>query len=194
MGKSNLPSITAVKKQLFADWALRVKSRDNFRCVLCDNKENLATHHWFCASHHAHAARFCEHNGVCLCYTCHIRTIHSRADWASLKPLADTMWRILPPNAEDIITSLSNVELTTTVLRLMWNEMRSRVILLGTEYATHSVKRGSKWFLTVECDHPIAVVGNTIRELAGHGVTEVTAVAKADKGYRYTLKALEEQS
>ena len=56
--KEKLPSLTKVKRFLYADWTLRVKIRDGFKCLLCGSTENLTSHHWYVSDHHAHAARY----------------------------------------------------------------------------------------------------------------------------------------
>ena len=198
---TKLPSIAKIKKFLYADWALRVKQRDGFKCLLCGATENLTAHHWYVCDHHAHAARYSVDNGATLCYACHIRGVHQRADYVSIRRLYFALrlvWsdeNVGPASIEErlgAIENLSDTELTTAVYRNLWDAMRAREILLGARFVTRSVKKGGKCFLTVETVNPVAVVGNTIREIAGVGLCEVTAVAKTESGYRYTLKPLEE--
>lgn len=191
MKSPKLPSISRVKKALYADWALRVKQRDGWKCLLCGCEDNLTAHHWYVSDHHAHAARYSLDNGATLCYACHIRGVHQRADYMSVSDVANAVFEKTEGDVMSRIDTLADMELTTSVLRTLWAGMRARTVTLGTDYITHAVKRGSKWFLTVDCPHPVAVVGNTIRELAGHGVMEVTAIAKTEDGYRYTLKPME---
>ena len=47
----NLISIPAIKKSLYEDWALRVKKRDGFKCLMCGSSENLTSHHWAICDH-----------------------------------------------------------------------------------------------------------------------------------------------
>jgi hypothetical protein len=187
--KANLPSIPRIKKALYADWSLRVRTRDGFKCLLCGATENLTAHHWYCSDHFSHTARYAIANGATLCYACHIRGIHPRADYVSVEKL----FNILDVHSDTLlgINQLINTELTTGILRELWDAMRKRVITLGCVHSTYAYKRGGKYFLMVYAKYPVAVVGNVIREVAGVGLTEVTAITKVEDGYRYTLKRLE---
>jgi hypothetical protein len=186
--KLKLPSIPRIKKALYADWSLRVRTRDGFKCLLCGATENLTSHHWVCSDHHAHTARYAIANGATLCYACHIRGIHSRADYVSVMKLRD----VLNPSASDLlgISQLINTELTTPILRELWDGMRKRVI---TDFGQHLAYHGKKLFLH-KSGHQIAVVDNVLRIPNGQFYCadyEVTVVTKAADGYRYTLKRLE---
>lgn len=188
--KTNLPSLAKVKKALYADWALRVKQRDGWKCLLCGCQDNLTAHHWYVSDHHAHAARYCVDNGATLCYACHIRRVHTRADWLSVSMLFDLVQEYASDRFLLNIQDLLKVDLTVPVLRLMWDEMRSRPV--QTDGMAWSVNRkGFKTFLNVERPHQIAVVGNTIF-VPEFGLHDVLVVTKTDKGYRYTLRQLEQ--
>lgn len=186
MKKAKLVSLSKIKKALYADWSLRVRTRDGFKCLLCGATENLTAHHWYCSDHHAHAARYAVDNGATLCYACHIRGVHSRADYVSVRKIKAAL-RMCDFDTNAVET-LINTELTTALLRELWDAMRRRPVVLGTDYISYSYKKGDKYFLKVVSEHPIAVVGNTIREIAGVGLCEVTAVTKIVDTYRYTLK------
>lgn len=192
MAKINLPSLSKVKKTLYADWALRVKQRDGWKCLLCDTRENLTAHHWYVSDHHAHAARYCVDNGATLCYACHIRSVHTRADYVTVKHLFDTLSEGIGALAYVTIDRLIETELTTAVLRNLWTAMQQRVIPIDEYDISDWYKRGGKQFACVALPHPIAVVGNVIRP-RGLSAYEVTVVSPfGDNGFRYTLKEVGE--
>lgn len=183
MKQPKLPSLSKVKLALYRDWALRVKQRDGWICVACGNTDNLTAHHWYVCDHHAHAARYCVHNGATLCYTCHIRGVHFRADWTSVQRIANAV-RMHPEFDEQTINELSRIELTTESLRSAYDLMQSRPILFGDCTAVMERKK-------LSCrrfeDHISAVPGNTVH-LPGMGTFEVTTVTPDDNGNRYGLK------
>ena len=202
--KIKLPSLSVVKTALFGDWALRVKQRDGWECKLCGGTNKLTTHHWYVCDHHAHAARYCIHNGVALCYACHIRGVHTRADWTTVQRLRAYV-STLPGFDENAIQTLAKTELTTELLRRLWDEMRARPVMLDDYEACVDV-RGKKLFLSVDCRRPIAVAGNTV-VAPGYGLCEVATVAALDakttasnladsrdaegNNYRYTLRKID---
>lgn len=189
MKTHKLPSLSKVKKALYADWALRVKRRDGWKCLLCGCEDNLTAHHWYVCDHHAHAARYCVDNGATLCYACHIRGVHQRADMATISRLFDSLLASAGVINVRVIQALAETELTTPVLRTLWDGMRARVIVCDATYAR---MRGKKLFLYSK-GHQLAVAGNVVRIPEGQffaGDNEVTAVAKTAEGYRYTLKPL----
>ncbi|MFA6690341.1 MAG: hypothetical protein WCS18_12795 [Sphaerochaetaceae bacterium] len=183
-----LPSIPKIKKALYADWALRVKRRDGFECLLCGATENLTAHHWYVCDHNAHAARYSVDNGATLCYACHIRGIHTRADYVSVRRIFGLM--IGSKANLCVLQDLSKTELTTAVYRNLWDAMRERVIDLYPEQIGH---KGGKVFVWTKGPQE-AVAGNVVRfELSGasYVVSVVAKIESADM-YRYTLKRLEE--
>lgn len=186
--KHNLPSLSLVRKTLYADWALQVKQRDGWKCLLCGCEENLTAHHWYCSDHHSHAARYCVDNGATLCYACHIRSVHTRADYVTVSKVMAAV------GAVDTMTinAMINTELTTSTLRGMWDAMRERT--LNCEgYSTCVKYKAGKLFFTVKHKRPIAVVGNVLR-LGGWGLQEVAVVAPTEDGFfRYTLRRIKEQ-
>lgn len=188
MSKTKLPALSKVKRFLYADWALRVKIRDDFKCLLCGCEDNLTSHHWYICDHHAHAARYCVDNGATLCYTCHIRGVHQRADYYSVRALYNII-RQSPGFDVAAIERLAAVEPTTGLLRSMWNVRRSdpahpcdEIVLVET--------KGRKTFVTV-FGRQIAVPGGTVN-VEGCGIFEVAVVAKTPDGYRYTVRRIEE--
>ena len=185
--KVNLPSLSTVRKALYADWALCVKQRDGWKCLLCGCEENLTAHHWYCSDHHAHAARYCVDNGATLCYACHIRGVHTRADYVTVARVQEAVG----PADTMAMNALINTDLTTATLRNLWDAMRRRSILLD-EMAFVSRKK-DKWVLTVvDTKRQIAVVGNTIHDSEGR-LFEVNVVTVMENGYyRYTMRQIEE--
>jgi len=191
MKKPKLPSIPKIKKALYADWSLRVRTRDGFKCLLCQATENITAHHWYAADHFSHCARYAVDNGATLCYACHIRGIHQRADYVSVERVANAVG--MTNSSMMGVEMLIQQELTTPLLRELWDAMRKRPVVVS--YA-HLTSKGGKQFLKQQ-GHQIAVAGNTVRLPPGflrseNDIYEVTTVAKTDDGYRYTLKSLED--
>jgi hypothetical protein len=190
MKKPKLPSIPRIKKALYADWSLRVRARDGFKCLLCGATENITAHHWYCSDHHSHAARYAVDNGATLCYACHIRSVHSRADYVSVERVANAVG--MTNSSMMGIEMLIQQELSIPLLRELWNAMRKRPIINMGCWMSF---RGAKAFL-FEDGHQIAVAGNVIRVPASQlcaGDYEVTAITKTPTGaYRYTLKRMED--
>lgn len=196
MKQPKLPSLAKVKKALYADWALRVKQRDGWKCLLCGATENLTAHHWYVCDHHAHAARYCVDNGATLCYACHIRGVHQRADWVSVGEVFDRVMNKIGDTVDARASAMLNIasnksiELTTPVLRTLWGAMRARVVYPVAEVGAWTLKlRARRLFLEHKGSHPIATPCNVVETSAG--LHEVLVVTKTDGGYRYTLKRLE---
>jgi hypothetical protein len=194
MKKPKLPSLSRIKKALIADWSLRVRTRDGFKCLLCEATENLTAHHWYVSDHHAHTARYAIANGATLCYACHIRGIHSRADFVSVKKLADVLNVTFA--AMSGIDLLMKQELTTPLLRELWDAMRKRAIIISP--LEMYVKQGKTFVYDI--GNQKAVVNNTVAlfddfEDDAHGrcLYTVTTVTKTSSdAFRYTLKPLED--
>lgn len=188
--QEKLPSLSRIKKALYSDWSLRVKQRDGFKCVLCGATKNLTAHHWYCSDHHAHAARYSVKNGATLCYACHIRGIHPRADYVSVIDIAVAINADMTSFGD--VDALIKTELTTSLLRNMWDNMRSRVITLEP-YLVKS--KTNKLFVFVAGDQA-AVVGNVVslthRTFETDSSLEVATISNVQNGYRYTLKQISE--
>jgi len=186
--KQKLPDLRTVKKTLYTTWSLKVKQADGWRCALCGDTDRLAAHHWYCCDKQAHAARYVVDNGVTLCFACHLRKVHLRADYAIVSKLYRYMidCRSFEPW---FINARMTVDLTTPVLRRLWDDMREDVtdlVPLGGSFTT----RGGKSFIHLPsishqlfAPHNVVVNGNTKYEVM------VVATMK-DKTYRYTLKEL----
>lgn len=190
--KIKLPSISKVKKALHDDWALRVKQRDGWKCLLCGGEELLTAHHWYFTSQRGHAARYCTDNGATLCFTCHIREVHENPGFAIVDAVRRAVMANSPDFDEKSICALKGIEVTTLLLRSMWDMMRSRSILLAGNGDWKVRHQGAKTFLYTPGLRPLAVAGNTMIPL-DLGLFDVLAVTKTDEGYRYTLKQLDSQ-
>lgn len=190
--KIKLPSISKVKKALHDDWALRVKQRDGWKCLLCGGEELLTAHHWYFTSQRGHAARYCVDNGSTLCFTCHIREVHENPGYATINAVRRAVIAKSPAFDEKSICLLKGIEVTTELLRSMWNEMRARPVRFSGGKDWTVTQRGSKTFLTTSDPHPVAVVGNTMVVPMNPSLYEVLVVAKSESGCRYTLKQLPE--
>ena len=199
--KEKLVSLSTIKKTLYADWALRVKQADGWKCALCGSTDNLTAHHWYCSDHFAHAARYCIDNGVTLCYACHIRSVHTRADWATINKIREYMeqqWRFV----EEDICAMMKKELTTAFLRDLWNLFRVPQTINGrSDYTLKELKKG-KWFLYLDERHPRFVVNNLVNvpHLSSDGkhLFEVKVVTKLETSdgepyYRYSLQKLKKE-
>lgn len=183
-----LPSLGRVREALYCDWALRVKQLDGWKCAMCPSTTDLNAHHWYVSDHHAHAARYCLNDGVTLCYTCHVRAVHTRADWMTISKLHDLAVR-RPGFDADEIEELAKTELTVPLLRSMWCAMRARPIKITDEFRVR--ERGGTIRLHIDNDHQIAAIDNTIL-VPQLGVCEVSAVVKKENGlYRYNVRPLE---
>ena len=187
--QEKLPSLSRIKKALYADWSLRVRTRDGFRCLLCWETDKLTAHHWYCSDHHAHAARYSVDNGATLCYACHIRHIHTRADYVSVRNLREQIG--VTDAALVRIDELIRTDLSTTVLRGLWDAMRARPI---TIIPCKTVYQGAKVFV-FDDEKQAAVVDNVVRldaDIADDSLYSVAAIARMPSGaLRYTLKPLE---
>ena len=199
--KEKLVSLSTIKKTLYADWALRVKQGDGWKCALCGSTDNLTAHHWYCSDHFAHAARYCIGNGVTLCYACHIRSVHTRADWVTINKIRKYMeqqWRF----DEEYICSMMKKKLTTAFLRDMWDLFRVPQTINGrSDYTLKELKKG-KWFLYLDERHPRFVVNNLINDPSwpsdGKHLFEVKVVTKLETSdgepyYRYSLQKLKKE-
>lgn len=125
--KVPLPSIKEVKKTLRENWALQVKLKDGRKCALCGSTNNLTSHHWYVCDHHAHVARYEISNGITLCYACHIRTVHTRADYVTIKNLYKYMQdnRNFTPELAEYLDSCIDQRFTTAKFRELWDLFRS---------------------------------------------------------------------
>jgi hypothetical protein len=81
-----------MKQELDALWSKRVRQRDK-KCALCSKGKKLAAHHWVHAKSRSNLYRWDLHNGITLCFTCHIHYVHGTASWAAISRLSDYMIR-----------------------------------------------------------------------------------------------------
>lgn len=210
--KAKLPPLSSVKKALMQDWARRVKERDGWGCMLCGSTDNVTAHHWFVANHFANQARYMVDNGITLCYACHIRKVHTRADYVTIGRLKHLMSvnHGFTDKQEESLISASNTPVTTQFLRDSWDVFRKpiKVNPLPTDTKWKVIKK--RLFITpglYDCvsQHQTFVVGNVVcfsgcdvatfgypLEVIEEPLFEVTAVATVasnhDRRYRYTLQ------
>lgn len=199
--KEKLVSLSTIKKTLYANWALRVKEADGWKCALCGSTDNLTAHHWYCSDHFAHAARYCLGNGVTLCYACHIRSVHTRADWSTINKIREYMEEEGRFN-ENYIVDMMAKELSTAFLRELWGTFRiPRTITGESDYTLKELKKG-KWFLYLDERHPSFVVNNLVNNLGfpsdGKHIFEVKVVTKLETPdgktcYRYSMQKLKKE-
>ena len=163
-------------------------------------KELLTSHHWHICDHNAHAARYCVENGATLCYTCHIRGVHQRADHFStsrIERAVANVYRDEQRNSHlciDLIEELANVEVTTTLLRALYDEMRKRVVRF--ERVVEIKPLGKKWFLTSPAGVPQRAVVGHVAEFCGLRY-EITGVSNAldengKKCFRYAATLMKD--
>jgi uncharacterized protein (UPF0147 family) len=198
--KEKLASLSTIKKTLYANWALRVKEADGWKCALCGSTDNLTAHHWYCSDHFAHAARYCLGNGVTLCYACHIRSVHTRADWTTVSKIREYMEEQRRFN-ENYIVDMMAKELSTAFLRELWDTFRiPRTISRESDHTLKELKKG-KWFLYLDERHPSFVVNNLVNNpnlpFDGKHLFEVKVVTKLETSdgephYRYSLQKVSE--
>ena len=200
MNKKTLPSLSLVRKTLYADWALRVKQRDGFKCAFCGSEENLTAHHWYACDHHAHAARYAIDNGITLCYACHIRSVHTRADYVTINHVMEYMQSVCGVSQEDIdvLDHLTHTELTVNLLRLLWRTFRRPHHIYINPKDLRTV--GKKIYYSPVKKTPFLVVGKTVCMENGKGeldsrfevkvVTKIKTPLSNETAYRYTLREM----
>ena len=89
-----------------------------------------------------------------LCYACHIRSVHTRADWATVSKIYEYMEEQRGFIENHVIT-LMETELTTAFLRDLWDWFRvPRTINRKNDYTLKELKNG-KWFLCLDERRPI---------------------------------------
>jgi len=187
--KQKLPDLKTVKKTLYTTWSLNVKQADGWRCALCGDTESpVMAHHWYCCDKQAHAARYVVDNGITLCFACHLRKVHLRADYVIVSQLYSYMKECR--NFDPWFTKVRmTVDLTTAELRRLWDCMREDVTDLIPLNGLFT-KRGKKSFIHLpSISHQIFAPHNVV--INGDTKYEVMVVAvMEDKTYRYTLKEL----
>lgn len=191
--RKKLPSISEVKKTLMENWKLRVKQRDGWECVLCGATELLNAHHWYASDRSGHMSRYCVDNGVTLCYACHLRKVHTRADYRTINHI----YRHMLDNYKSdttLIESLVSEPVTVPGLRALWDNFRSNII----ECSALNIllqKKGTKHFLVqpMRVNNRQLFVKNQL-VVFEKVCYEVTVVAKTKTGqFRYTIKEMEEE-
>ena len=141
-----------IKQDLDADWAARVKERDNHTCVGCGvkgdklggmieahteldeetgesrevrarvKKDVLTAHHWLVTKARARMARWARPCGVTYHYAEHIHSLHENPCWVDLEPI---YWHVFELEGEEGIEAarlLSKLEPTEARVRALWRE------------------------------------------------------------------------
>ena len=123
-----------IKQDLDADWAARVKERDNQTCALCGvqgDKQNstkkgmdvLTAHHWLKTKSRAGMARWARACGVTVHFAEHIHTLHENPCWVDLKLIYDKVAAVEDsPFAIEAAEALVHVEPTEARVRALWME------------------------------------------------------------------------
>lgn len=85
MNKSAL--LPKMKEKAAKVWGAMVFCRDR-HCKLCGRDDvTMAPHHWIVNAARSLRGRYDRDNGVILCFTCHRRKVHPRADFATINDL-----------------------------------------------------------------------------------------------------------
>jgi len=188
--KKKLPDLRTIKKTLYATWSLKVKQADYWRCSLCGDEDRVAAHHWYCCDKQAHAARYVVDNGITLCFACHLRKVHLRADYVTINKLYQymTQHRTFDPWFTE---KRMQVKLTTKELRRLWDEMRYCVVNIDTLTTVRvSTEKCGKLFIHFpKEEHPLFIPYNVVTHNGLLYEVAVVATMK-DKTYRYTLREL----
>lgn len=77
----------AIEKEAEKQWAIQIKTRDNFSCVICGNAYKPNAHHIVPREHKQY--KYCLDNGITLCTKHHK---FSRVISAHNNPLAFYLW------------------------------------------------------------------------------------------------------
>lgn len=194
--KELLPSISQIKKTLYANWALKVKQADDWKCALCQSTEKLTAHHWYVCDHHAHTARYEVSNGITLCFACHIRSVHTRADYVTVKKLHNYMMEFRGFNsivAEHLDNCINN-EFKTVDYRELWDGFRSNVVKINKGYKHNMFKivvSASNTFLYSDDPNRTLIVKQLVN--INECLYEVMVETKVYNKWRYTVRRMEEE-
>ena len=141
-----------IKQDLDADWALRVKERDDFTCVGCGvkgdkigetvlahtvvdedtgeerevkepiKKDVLTAHHWLKTKSRAGMARWARPCGVTYHYAEHIHTLHENPCWMDLEPIYRHVVTLEGQDALNAALCLTKIVPTEAAVRALWLE------------------------------------------------------------------------
>ena len=151
LGKLRRP-LHLIKEDLDADWALRVKARDDFTCLGCGvrgdkigetvlahtvvdedtgeervvkeriKKDPLTAHHWLKTKSRAGMARWARPCGVTYHYAEHIHTLHENPCWVDLDVIFQHVVAIEGIEAIKNTIMLSHLAPTEERVRALWLE------------------------------------------------------------------------
>jgi hypothetical protein len=141
-----------IKQDLDADWAERVKKRDNYICVGCNvmgdkigdtiaehtvedeetgeirtvkeriKKDVLTAHHWLVTKARARMARWARPCGVTYHYAEHIHLLHENPCWVDLEKICRAVAIAEGEEAIKAALALAHVEPTEARVRALWLE------------------------------------------------------------------------
>lgn len=141
-----------IKQDLDADWAERVKKRDNYICVGCNvmgdkigetipahieldeftgeetrtvkriKKDVLTAHHWLVTKARSRMARWARPCGVTYHFAEHIHTLHENPCWVDLEKIYRAVAIAEGEEAIKAALALAHVEPTEARVRALWLE------------------------------------------------------------------------
>jgi hypothetical protein len=141
-----------IKQDLDADWAERVKKRDNYICAGCNvmgdkigdtiaehtvedeetgeirtvkeriKKDVLTAHHWLVTKARSRMARWARPCGVTYHYAEHIHTLHENPCWVDLEKIYRAVAIAEGEEAIKAALTLAHVEPTEARVRALWLE------------------------------------------------------------------------
>jgi len=121
-----------IKQDLDADWAERVKARDNQTCALCGvqgdkvkaagTKDVLTAHHWLKTKSRAGMARWARPCGVTVHFAEHIHLLHENPCWVDLEKIYRAVAIAEGEEAIKTALALAYVEPTEARVRALWLE------------------------------------------------------------------------
>lgn len=123
-----------IKQDLDADWARRVKVRDNNTCALCGvqgdkigksgKKDVLTAHHWLKTKQQARMARWARPCGVTVHYSEHIHALHENPCWVDMCTIYESVTKNEGISEAGLIPTvmLMKVEITEARARHLWYE------------------------------------------------------------------------
>lgn len=119
--------VRLLKTDLDADWAERVKERDNQTCVMCGVQgakggDSLTAHHWLKTKARSGMARWARPCGVTVHYAEHIHTLHENPCWVDLNAVYYYILGAEGNNAIEQTIALSKVAATEDRVRKLWFE------------------------------------------------------------------------
>jgi hypothetical protein len=126
LSRKKLPTLSKLKKRAHELWSLCARTRDG-SCLLTGNTETLQVHHWIVSAARSLKYRYDLRNSVTLCFSSHLRGVHTEASYAYTKRIADACVAngiVTWPEIEEIMndptktTDYNREELNAIIARL----------------------------------------------------------------------------